>query len=191
MVLASLPNIITFGRLLAVPLAVLLILDHELDWAFWLFVAAGVSDALDGALARLLRARSALGAYLDPLADKALLVTVYIALGHEGYLPKWLVILVVFRDVMIVGAVLLLYTLKESLAMQPLWISKFNTLAQIALAALVLAVHGIGFPNPTVFGVTLTQGAVWFIAATTVISGAAYLRRGNLLFNPYSGGPQR
>lgn len=188
MLLASLPNVITLGRLLAVPLAVWLILDGELGWAFWLFVAAGVSDALDGALARLLHARTVLGGFLDPLADKALLVSVYVALGHEGYLPNWLVILVVFRDIMIVGAVLLLYTLKESLSMQPLYISKFNTLTQIALATLVLAVHGVGFPDPVAFGMPLTRFTVWFVTATTVLSGVAYMLRGNRLFSPHGGG---
>ncbi|MEE8515707.1 MAG: CDP-alcohol phosphatidyltransferase family protein, partial [Alphaproteobacteria bacterium] len=80
-----------------------LILDNQMELAFWLFIAAGISDAVDGYIAKHLDCQSVLGSYLDPLADKALLVSVYIALGNQSYLPNWLVIMVVFRDLMIVG----------------------------------------------------------------------------------------
>ncbi|MGQ9367635.1 CDP-alcohol phosphatidyltransferase family protein [Azospirillum sp. A39] len=183
----SIPNIITFGRLLAVPLAVYWILAGDLGWAFWVFVAAGVSDAIDGAVARMFRARTMLGAYLDPLADKALLVSVYVALGHVDALPLWLVIMVVFRDAMIVGGVLLLYTLKESLAMQPLGISKINTAVQIALAAAVLAPAGLGLPPPVFHGIDAVTVLVWVCAATTVLSGLAYVLRGRFLFDRLGG----
>lgn len=183
----SIPNIITMGRLLAVPLAVYLILSGQLDWAFWLFVAAGISDALDGAIARMFRSRTALGAYLDPIADKVLLVSVYVALGSVGQLPLWLVILVVFRDAMIVGAVMLLYTLKESMAVQPLGISKINTAVQIALVAAVLAPHGFDFPAVQVYGLDLVTLMVWLCAATTLGSGLAYLGRGGVLFDRTGG----
>lgn len=189
-ILHNLPNAITFGRLLAVPLAVWLILDRQLDWAFWLFVAAGISDALDGMIARLCSARTVLGGYLDPLADKALLVCVYITLGHEGYVPLWLVILVVFRDAMIVGAILLLYTLRESLVMEPLFISKLNTLAQIALAATVLAIHGLAIADPQpVAGIPLSSLLLWLVTATTAISGISYFVQGTRLFARHSGRP--
>lgn len=183
----SIPNIITFARLLAVPVAVYFILQRDLATAFWVFFAAGVSDALDGAIARMFRARTVLGAYLDPIADKALLVSVYVALASIGELPLWLVILVVFRDVMIVGGVMLLYTLKESLAMQPLGISKVNTAMQIALAAAVLAPAGLGLPEPELFGVDGVRTLVWLCTATTVASGIAYVARGGLLFSRHGG----
>ncbi|WP_029007431.1 CDP-alcohol phosphatidyltransferase family protein [Azospirillum halopraeferens] len=185
----SIPNIITFGRLLAVPLAVYFILSGELGWAFWVFVVAGISDAVDGAIARMFRARTMLGAYLDPLADKVLLVSVYVALSHVGELPLWLVIMVVFRDAMIVGGVLLLYTLKESLAMQPLGISKINTAVQIALAAAVLAPPGLGLPDPVFWGVDAVRVLVWVCAGTTVLSGLAYVLRGRFLFDRLGGLP--
>ena len=185
----SIPNIITFGRILAVPVAVYFILAGELGVAFWLFGGAGVSDAVDGAVARMFRARTVLGAYLDPIADKALLVSVYVSLGHIGELPLWLVILVVFRDLMIVGGVMLLYTLKESLAMQPLYISKINTAVQIALAAAVLAPAGLGLPDFHLFGMALVPLLTWACAATTVLSGLAYAYRGGLLFNRHGGVP--
>ncbi len=183
----SLPNIITFLRILAVPLAMYMILTGDMVWAFWLFVAAGVSDGLDGAIARLFRARTVLGGYLDPLADKALIVGVYLALGHVGQIPLWLVMLVVFRDVMIVGGVILLFTLKETLAMQPLGISKVNTVVQIALAAAVLTPPALGLPDLHPFGLGLVEALVDACAVTTALSGLAYARRAALLFNRHGG----
>jgi cardiolipin synthase len=183
----SIPNLITLGRLLVVPVEVYLILIGEIGWAFWLFVAAGVSDAVDGFIARTFRSRTHLGGYLDPLADKALLVSVYLALGHAGHLPVWLVILVVFRDILIVGGVLLLYTLKESLAMQPSWSSKVNTTAQIALAGLVLAVHGIDVSTSGVDLVAATAVMIWVVTATTAVSGAGYLVQGARLMSRQGG----
>lgn len=178
----SIPNIITFGRLLAVPFAIYLILRHELGLAFWVFVAAGASDALDGAIARMCQMQTKLGAYLDPIADKTLLVSVYIALAYIGELPLWLALLVASRDALIVGGVLLAHVLKEPLAMQPLALSKLNTAVQIILVAAVLAPPGLNLPDPEAFGVALTTPLSWLGAATTVASGAAYLWRGYLLF---------
>ena len=96
-------NLISLARLLAVPLMIYLILQDAMAFAFWLFVVAGVSDAVDGFLARHLGQASELGAHLDPLADKVLLVGVYVTLGYLDHLPTWLVILVVFRDFLIIG----------------------------------------------------------------------------------------
>ncbi|CAK0773773.1 cardiolipin synthase (CMP-forming) [uncultured Gammaproteobacteria bacterium] len=185
--LKSLPNIITFGRLLAVPLAVYLILTGELRSAFLVFVAAGISDALDGILARVLNARSRLGGFLDPLADKALLVSVYISLANIGVLPLWLVIMVVFRDIMIVGGVLLLTALDEPPQMEPLYISKANTLAQIALVALELAINGFALESPVVFSFTLTDWTQALVASTTALSGAAYVARFAPIFSGQNG----
>lgn len=168
----TIPNAITLARLCAVPLAVWLMVQHRFQAAFWLFVAAGVSDAIDGLLARRTGAHSALGAALDPVADKALLVSVYVTLGLMGRLPDWLVILVVFRDVMIVGGVLVLYVLGSPPVMAPLLVSKVNTAAQIVLAALALGLEGFGIAAPA-----LLDGAVIMVAATTLLSGAGYLRR--------------
>jgi cardiolipin synthase len=183
----SIPNLITFGRLLIVPAAVYFILSRQLGVAFWLFVVAGVSDAIDGAVARMFNARTVLGAILDPLADKALLVSVYVTLCVIGTLPLWLVILVVFRDVMIVGAVLLLHALHEPLTMKPLMISKINTGVQIALAAAALAPAGFGQPDVILMEVQLVDVMVWVCAFTTVASGAAYVGRSGRLFNHLGG----
>jgi cardiolipin synthase (CMP-forming) len=165
-----LPNLISLARLLAVPFAVYLILQGAFAAAFWLFVAAGMSDAVDGFVAKRLGLQSTLGGWLDPLADKALLVSVYVALGHAGHLPTWLVILVVFRDFLIIGGVLLIFVINGGLAPRPLYISKLNTAAQIALVAIVLGGLGVD-PRVMVAIVPLT----WIVAATTLASGGSYL----------------
>jgi cardiolipin synthase len=172
--IASLPNFITLARLLCVPMAVWLILTGYFAIAFWLFVLAGISDAVDGWVAKRFRARSELGAYLDPLADKALLVSVYVTLGHAGVVDSWLVILVVFRDLLIIGGAVLYLMVTRSLLMQPLLISKINTAAQIALAAALLARQGLGFES------TLVDLLVHVVAATTILSGAAYVVKWSL-----------
>jgi cardiolipin synthase (CMP-forming) len=166
----TLPNVITFARLCAVPGAVWLMLQHRLDLAFWVFVAAGLSDGIDGWLARIRNSRSALGALMDPVADKALLVSVYVTLAALGVLPDWLAILVVFRDLLIVGGVLVLYLLGQPPIIQPLWVSKLNTALQIALAAGALLLAGYRLDA----GPVLDAG-IWLVAATTLGSGAAYV----------------
>jgi cardiolipin synthase (CMP-forming) len=168
--LGFVPNLITLARLLAVPLVVWLILTGRWATAFWVFLAASITDGLDGSLARALDARSELGAYLDAIADKALLVSVFITLGQAGQIPLSLVILVVSRDVLIVGGVLLLHTLDQAPAMGPILISKANTVAQLVLAAVVLADVGLG-----IVGDGIVHSLVLVVAATTIASGGAYL----------------
>ena len=173
----NLPNLISLCRLLSVPLLVWLILDHQMEWAFWLFVIAGISDAVDGFIAKHLDSQSVLGAYLDPLADKALLVSVYIALGNQNFLPNWLVIMVVFRDIMIVGGALLFYTLTQTLKMEPLLVSKVNTVAQIVLAGTVLGIAAMDLAEDELplLQIYVSWALVYLVAATTLASGAGYL----------------
>lgn len=168
--LVNLPNLISLGRLMSVPVITWLIMESRMAAAFWLFVAAGATDAIDGFIAKRFNSRTELGAYLDPLADKALLVSTYVTLGITGLLPGWLVTLVVFRDVLIIGGALLIHTLRQTLTMQPLLISKLNTAAQIALAALVLAGAGLGFAAPD-----LRTALCVLVTVTTFLSGAAYV----------------
>ena len=145
----SIPNIITLGRILLVPIVVWAIASSEMEIAFAAFVVAGVSDAVDGFLAKRFNMASELGAMLDPLADKALLVSIYMALGIWGAVPRWLVILVVSRDIMIVSAVIVSWLFGKPMPMKPLMVSKINTVAQVGLAALVLAALAFGFsPRP-------------------------------------------
>jgi cardiolipin synthase (CMP-forming) len=141
----SIPNLITLGRILLVPIVVWAITSGEMGIAFLLFLAAGISDAVDGFLAKRFQMTSELGAYLDPLADKTLIVSIYVSLGASGALPIFLVILVVSRDIMIIGAFLLAWLVGKPMRVRPLLVSKANTVAQIVLATLVLAEHAFGF----------------------------------------------
>ena len=165
----NIPNSLTLVRIVLVPLVVWLIIDHEMTAAFLLFLLAGFSDAADGYIAKRYGWRSELGAYLDPIADKALLVSIYVTLGLAGHLPVWLVIAVVSRDILIVGAVVLSWMLSRPLTMHPLLISKVNTFAQIVLAGLVLAELGLGLGlEPVVKVLICVTGAL------TILSAAAY-----------------
>lgn len=168
----NLPNLITLGRLLLVPFAIWLILGGRFGTAFWVFVIAGISDGLDGWIAKRFDRRTRLGAFLDPIADKALLVSMFVALGLAGEIPNWLVILVVFRDVMIVGGFLLLLAIGVPRHPEPMLVSKLNTLVQITLVAFELARLGLGINAGMA-----TQGLVLLTAATTTLSGLAYLVR--------------
>ena len=167
----NLPNLITLARILSVPVVVWAIAANQMLLAFVLFLAAGVSDAVDGFLAKRFNMQSELGAYLDPLADKVLIVSIYIALGVTDAVPRWLVILVVSRDLMIVGAVMLSWLLDRPIAVKPLLVSKLNTVAQIVFAGLVLGSLGMGFEAGW-----LTVGMMALVASLTLLSVAAYVR---------------
>ena len=168
----SIPNLITLGRILLVPVVVWAIASGEqYIWiAFVLFLAAGVSDAVDGYLAKRFEMTTILGAYLDPLADKALIVSIYLTLGIKGLIPGWLVILVVSRDIMIVGAVMLSWLVGTPIKVKPLLVSKLNTAAQIVFACVVLGTLGFAYPLPEV---SMLLMAV--VAALTLLSVAAYV----------------
>ncbi len=171
--LLNVPNLISFGRLCAVPLAFWLVIDHALGGAFILFVLAGASDAVDGWLARRAGGGNAIGAVLDPMADKALLVTMYVTLAAIGAVPDWLAILVVFRDLIIVGGFMVLVLAGHSPAIRPLFVSKVNTTLQIILLGLTLFLAGFGVAAP---GVALAMDVLtWVVAATTLASGGAYV----------------
>jgi cardiolipin synthase (CMP-forming) len=168
---ASLPNIITLVRILLVPITVWLLLDKDYVLAFFAFITAGVSDGIDGFIARRYHLISDLGTYLDPLADKALLVSIYVTLGYLQVVPTWLPMLVVTRDILIVGAVLLAWVMDQPVAMKPLWISKVNTVAQIAFAGLLLA----GLATDWDFSTVLFPCVV-LVAFFTLASGAMYMK---------------
>lgn len=166
----TIPNLISIARLLLVPLIVWLIVAAQHDLAFWVFVAAGLSDAVDGLIARQFDLRSDLGSYLDPIADKALLMSIYITLAYVGAIPPWLAILVVSRDLLIVGAVVLSWMLGEPIDTRPHWVSKVNTLLQIALAALMLGDLAFSIDQ-----VGLRTVMIYVVGGLTVVSGAVYL----------------
>jgi cardiolipin synthase (CMP-forming) len=167
----NLPNFITIGRILLVPLTVWLIISNDFLLAFIAFVSAGISDGVDGFIARRFNQRTELGAYLDPIADKALLVSIYVTLGFLKLLPAWLVILVVTRDMLIVGAVILSWVLGKPVIVAPSMASKVNTAAQIVLAGVVLGILSFDLAL-----MTLLNAGFLLVAVLTFGSGALYMR---------------
>ncbi len=166
----SIPNLITLGRILLVPVVVWSIISGEMLVSFSLFLVAGASDAVDGFLAKRFHMASELGAYLDPLADKALLMSIYVALGIARALPISLVILVVSRDIMIISGFMLAWLVNKPMRVRPHPVSKLNTLMQILLAALVLAERSFGF----ILGWLEVTGIV-LVAVLTLLSISFYL----------------
>ena len=166
----SIPNLITLARILAVPVILWAITSGETQIAFVLFLVAGLSDLVDGYLAKRFGMATELGAYLDPLADKAMIVSIYVALGIIEAIPRWLVILVVSRDIMIVGAVILSWLVDKPVKLKPLTVSKLNTVVQIMLATAVLAALAFRWEIPLVVNTLIA-----LVAALTLLSIAFYV----------------
>ncbi|MAF94410.1 MAG: CDP-alcohol phosphatidyltransferase [Rhodospirillaceae bacterium] len=166
----NLPNLITLGRLFSVPVILWLIIGGSMLAAFWVFFVSALSDAVDGIIAKYFDAETVFGAFLDPIADKALLVSVFIMLGYQGYIEAWLVIMVVFRDLVIIGGAILFQTVTQTLTMRPLAISKVNTFVQLVFAVIVLWVEAYGLDGGVAVGVI-----GYIVAVTTLWSGTAYV----------------
>lgn len=168
--MSHVPNILTLLRLAAAPVLVVLLRDERHALALALFVLAGISDGLDGYIAKRFSHVSRLGAILDPVADKVLIVSAYVMLTLLGLVPFWLLVTVVFRDLLIVGGCILLVILNGSVQMRPTPISKVNTFLQITLVIVVLveATRWV-FVGPAVIVL------VWAVFLTTVLSGIHYL----------------
>jgi cardiolipin synthase len=168
----NLPNLITLARLLSVPLTIWLIFDGRYGVAFWVFIGAGISDALDGYIAKRFDRRTWIGGVLDPAADKAMLAGVYVSLWLAEQLPVWLVALVLLRDILIVVGFFMIRATAFPKQLDPLYISKINTLVQIALVAFVLARLGMDVETGPATSLLIAAAA-----ATTVLSGLFYLVR--------------
>jgi cardiolipin synthase (CMP-forming) len=168
--LNNLPNFITLARMLMTPLAVMMIISQRFFLAFLIFILAGISDAVDGFIAKRFALRTELGAYLDPLADKALLISIYVSLAIYADLPASIAITVVSRDVMILMAVLVSWLLDKPVEIRPVWVSKLNTVAQITLAGFALGARAYGLNQPL-----LQNSLEWMVAATTLASGGVYI----------------
>jgi cardiolipin synthase (CMP-forming) len=167
-----LPNMLTVVRILLVPLTVWTLSHGDYELAFFAFLLAGITDGVDGFIARRFKLQSKLGEYLDPLADKLLLVSVFVTLAIMQVLPPWVAILVVTRDVLIVGAIVLSRVLEKPVVIKPLMISKINTVAQISLAVGLLGSLAFGAINPVVL-----MMANLTVAFLTAASGAVYMAK--------------
>jgi len=171
--LRSAPNQLTLLRLAAIPFIIIAILNGRWGWALALFLLAGVSDALDGLLARALQQRTMLGAYLDPIADKLLLSTLFLELAFVHRIPWTVTIMVFSRDVIILVVCAALYTAANFRDFTPSIFGKMNTFAQIGTVFAILVSQ--------VWSPPMITGAVWVgIRATvvlTTISGLHYVLR--------------
>jgi cardiolipin synthase (CMP-forming) len=168
----TIPNIITIFRLVLIPIVIVMILQKEWGLAFALFAIAGISDGLDGWIARRFDMRSEFGAVIDPLADKALLVSIFITLAVVDKIPAWLAVIVVSRDVAIVMAFMVSWVMARPMAVKPLFVSKANTAVQIAFAAFVLGALAFAF-DPGV----LVDLFTILIVMLTIVTAGAYLVR--------------
>lgn len=170
MILHHLPNLISALRIvLVLPLAWFL-LQHDFDIALLLVFIAGVSDALDGFLAKHYGWTSALGSVLDPLADKLLLVVTFLSLGYLALVPAWLVVAVLARDIVIVTGGVAYYVSIGRFDMAPTLVSKLNTLMQLVLAFGVILAQVFDFPR-----MWMIEIGVWIVLATTLLSGIDYV----------------
>jgi len=168
--LPYLPNAITLARIALVPVFILVLKDQDYGTALLVFLFAGASDGVDGFIARRYNVRTRLGGILDPLADKILLVSAYVMLSVLGHIPFWLVLSVVFRDLLIVGGYVA-YTLAVGpVHMRPSALSKFNTLMQVLLVLVVLLQQAHWVDIGAWLDV-LIYGALF----TTIASGLHYL----------------
>ena len=173
----TLPNFLTLLRIVAIPIFLVFLADRNYAAAFILFVAAGVTDTVDGTIARLTDSHSDLGAVLDPIADKLLLLSSFIGLGLQGGIPSWLVVLVISRDAIIVlgfGAVFVVD--QEWMTIDPTRLGKISTFFQLFTIGIAL----LSLARPTLPLETFGMIMQWLAAATTGASGVHYVYRGLL-----------
>lgn len=168
----NLPNLITLLRILLVPVFVGLILYHNTRAALLVFLIAGLTDALDGMIARILDQRTILGSYLDPLADKLLLVSSFLALSFSGLIPIWVTIVVVSRDVIISLGALILHLLREHVNIAPSGMGKVTTVMQLLYVFAILIASSRPFPSE------VAHGLLVLMVGVTLASGLHYLYRG-------------
>ncbi len=168
----TLPNVLTLTRILLTPLLVWLLLDGDLELALLVFLIAGLTDGLDGLIARLFDQKSTLGAYLDPLADKILLVSSFLLLAHLQVIPIWLVIIAVSRDVIILLGILTLMFHEIHFDIKPSGVSKATTLLQLITILAAMGSNLVKLPAPFYWILYLVT------AGFSIASGVHYLLRG-------------
>ena len=171
----NIPNALTLARIAAIP-AILIALDAErFGLAFWLFVAAGVTDGLDGGIARWTNTRTELGAYLDPLADKGLVITLLVKLSLIGVVPFWVLTIILTRDIVCLsGYLILFFVTGDTIEIAPSLTGKWATFFQIGgLGVCLFLLWYPGFPAPW-----LADGLLAAAAALTAVAGVQYVWRG-------------
>ncbi|MBE9546479.1 MAG: CDP-diacylglycerol--glycerol-3-phosphate 3-phosphatidyltransferase [Proteobacteria bacterium] len=175
----NIPNFLSLIRIFLVPVLVIFLIQGSFLNALIVFVVAGITDALDGFFARILKQKTVLGAYLDPLADKALLISTFVTLSILGMIPAWLTVIVVSRDFVILLGVSVLFFMSVSFEIRPAFVSKITTTLQLLTLFLVLALRCM----PADFNCPLVEVAYWVTALFTVISGLNYVAKGVKFIN--------
>lgn len=165
----NIPNLLTLFRILLVPIFVILLIYGYSSYAFLAFIIAGVTDAFDGFIARFFNQKTVLGAYLDPIADKLLLVTSYIVLAVVGIIPPWLTVLVISRDIYILMGVAVLFFNNRSPEIKPTILGKISTFTQIATVVIALSVA-----QPIEAIKPLLMPSISLAAILTLLSGFQY-----------------
>ncbi|MDP1990936.1 MAG: CDP-alcohol phosphatidyltransferase family protein [Syntrophales bacterium] len=175
----NIPNLLTLLRIILVPVIVILLIQGLYLKALIVFIVAALSDVLDGFLARILHQQTALGAYLDPIADKALLASSFVTLSVLHNIPGWLTVIVISRDVIILLGISVLSIMSISVKIRPTFVSKITTALQLGTVLMVLYNRCI----PGSFNEIWQTALFWLTAFFTVISGLDYMMRGQKLIN--------
>jgi cardiolipin synthase len=168
----NLPNMLTITRIIIIPVFVTAVIYKRYDYALYLFVFAALTDTLDGLIARLKGQKTALGTFLDPLADKFLLVTSFVLFSIYGLIPKWLTITIISRDIIIITGWVVLYLVTNTVKIAPSVFGKIAIALQLILLSYTLL--DINFPALP----DIQRYLIWLTASFTIISGLHYIYRG-------------
>jgi cardiolipin synthase (CMP-forming) len=175
----NIPNLITLLRIILVPVIVILLIQGSFFKALIVYIVAGLSDALDGFLARVLKQQTMLGAYLDPIADKALLASSFVTLSVLHIIPSWLTVIVISRDFIILLGISVLSIMSITVEIRPAFISKVTTGLQLITVLLALSIRCLPYDFKEIWTLTL----YWVTAFFTILSGLNYMSRGMELIN--------
>mgnify|MGYP001588718086 CR=1 FL=1 len=178
----NIPNLITLLRIILVPVIVILLIQGSFLEALVVFLVASISDALDGFLARVMKQQTSIGAYLDPIADKALLASTFVTLSILHIIPPWLTVIVISRDFIILLGVSVLFIMEFSVEIRPALVSKMTTVLQAGTLLLALFTQCL----PCQFKTVWLDGFYWMTAIFTVISGLNYMWRGLRIINNHT-----
>ena len=177
----NVPNFLTILRILAIPVFVICLLYGRFLTALLVFIGAGITDGLDGWIARVYHQRTPTGAYLDPIADKLMMTAAFIVLAVLDLIPQWLTVIVVTRDVIIALGILLLFLTSRPAEIKPLFIGKTTTVFQIVTIAVALVAPSSIFMQDTL------RYIIWITAVLTCITGLQYIYIGTKYLNEQGG----
>lgn len=176
----NIPNFLSLLRIILVPVMVIFLIQESYTKALITFVIAGLTDALDGAVARILNKQTKLGSFLDPLADKILLSTSFIALAIFSLIPSWLAVIVISRDFMILLGIVILSMMSVAYEIKPIFVSKVTTTMQIATVFFALFLKTFTYD---IISYNLIMILSWLTASFTIISGLIYIIKGIKFIN--------